>query len=132
GPAGSPCQHSRPRRAWQAPKGGPAPARSDQAPPGVSLVPVAGKQDPSKGAAVSNDAIVLLKEDHKRVRKLFRQFQDAGEGAKATKGKRVDQTLKKLTGHTYPENEAMNPKVRNPSPAREEDWLGPTKKHHSP
>ena len=34
---------------------------------------------------MAKDAIVLLKEDHKAMRKLFRQFQKAGEDAKETK-----------------------------------------------
>ena len=93
-------------------------------------MPVAGKQDPSKGAAVSNDAIVLLKEDHKRVRKLFRQFQDAGEGAKATKGKLVEQILEELTVHTYLENEVMYPEVRKLLPDLEEDVLESYEEHH--
>ena len=35
---------------------------------------------------MSTDAIVLLKNDHKEMRKLFRQFQSAGEDAAARKG----------------------------------------------
>src|SRR5437763_1259426 len=41
------------------------------------------------GPPVSKDAIVLLKEDHKEIRKLFKQFQNAGANAKATKGRIV-------------------------------------------
>ena len=35
---------------------------------------------------MSNDAIVLLKNDHKDVKRLFRQFEKAGENATVTKG----------------------------------------------
>ena len=38
---------------------------------------------------MSTDAIVLLKNDHKEIRKAFRDFQKAGENAHATKGKLV-------------------------------------------
>jgi hemerythrin-like domain-containing protein len=81
-------------------------------------------------AAVSNDAIVLLKEDHKRVRKLFKQFQDAGERAKATKGQLVEQILEELTVHTYVENEVMYPQVRKLLPDLEEEILESYEEHH--
>jgi hemerythrin-like domain-containing protein len=79
---------------------------------------------------VSTDAIVLLKEDHKQVRKLFRQFQQAGEGAKAEKGKLVEQILAALTVHTYLENEVMYPEVRRLLPDLEDDVLESYEEHH--
>ena len=36
------------------------------------------------------DAIVLLKNDHKTVEKLFKQFEKLGDGAQKTKRKVVD------------------------------------------
>ena len=36
---------------------------------------------------MSTDAIVVLKDDHQQIRKLFRDFQAAGENATTTKGK---------------------------------------------
>lgn len=33
---------------------------------------------------MSTDAIVLLKNDHRQIRKLFRDFQDAGRTARTT------------------------------------------------
>ena len=56
---------------------------------------------------MSTDAIVLLKNDHKQVRKLFRDFEKAGDNADATKGKIVDKIIELLTVHTYIENEVM-------------------------
>ena len=35
---------------------------------------------------MSSDAIVLLKDDHKEIRKLFSVFEKAGENAYAVKG----------------------------------------------
>ena len=49
---------------------------------------------------MSTDAIVLLKNDHKEVRKLFRDFQKAGDTAFATKGRLVDKIIELLTVHT--------------------------------
>jgi hemerythrin-like domain-containing protein len=79
---------------------------------------------------MSTDAIVLLKEDHKEVRRLFRQFQEAGEGAKARKGKIVEQILEALTVHTYIENEVMYPEVRRLLPDLEDDVLESYEEHH--
>jgi hemerythrin superfamily protein len=85
---------------------------------------------PTKEAVVSTDAIVLLKEDHKQVRKLFKEFQRAGEGATATKGRLVEQILEALTVHTYLENEVMYPEVRKLLPKLEDDILESYEEHH--
>ena len=66
---------------------------------------------------MSTDAIVLLKSDHKDIRKAFNDFQKAGENAHAAKGKIVDRIIELLTVHTYIENEVMYPRVRE-LPAR--------------
>jgi len=79
---------------------------------------------------VSTDAIVLLKEDHKQVRKLFKQFQSAGEGATGEKGQIVEQILEALTVHTYLENEVMYPEVRKLLPDLEHDVLESYEEHH--
>jgi hemerythrin superfamily protein len=79
---------------------------------------------------MSTDAIVLLKEDHKRIKKLFKDFQQAGEGAKVRKGKIVDQILEELTVHTYLENEVMYPAVRKALPDLEEEILESFEEHH--
>jgi hemerythrin superfamily protein len=79
---------------------------------------------------VSTDAIVMLKNDHKEIRKLFRQFQDAGDGATARKGKLVDQILEALTVHTYLENECMYPETRRLLPDLEDDVLESYEEHH--
>jgi hypothetical protein len=49
---------------------------------------------------MSTDAIVLLKNDHKQIRRLFKEFQRAGENARERKGELVDQILEALTVHT--------------------------------
>jgi hemerythrin superfamily protein len=79
---------------------------------------------------MSTDAIVLLKQDHKQVRSLFRQFQQAGDGAAARKGVLVDQILELLTVHTYLENECMYPAVRKLMPDLERDVLESYEEHH--
>jgi hemerythrin superfamily protein len=79
---------------------------------------------------MSNDAIVLLKEDHKTVKALFRKFEQAGDDASATKGKLVDQILEELTVHTYIENEGMYPRVRALVPDLTDDILESLEEHH--
>jgi hemerythrin-like domain-containing protein len=79
---------------------------------------------------MSTDAIVLLKEDHKRIRHLFKEFEQAGKGAKVHKGKIVDQILEELTVHTYLENELVYPAVRNAVPGLEDDVLESYEEHH--
>ena len=79
---------------------------------------------------MSTDAIVLLKEDHKEVRKLFREFQAADEGAHKAKGDLVDRIIEALTVHTYIENEVMYPRVRALVPDLESDILESYEEHH--
>jgi hemerythrin superfamily protein len=79
---------------------------------------------------MSNDAIVLLKNDHKDVKKLFRAFEASGENATATKGKIVRRIIEMLTVHTYLENEIMYPQVRALLPEVEDDVLESYEEHH--
>jgi hemerythrin superfamily protein len=79
---------------------------------------------------MSTDAIVLLKEDHKEIRRLFKQFQEAGEGAVQEKGRLVEQILEALTVHTYIENECMYPETRTLLPDLEDDVLESYEEHH--
>jgi hemerythrin superfamily protein len=79
---------------------------------------------------MSTDAIVLLKNDHKQVRKLFRDFEKAGDNAHAAKGRIVDRIIELLTVHTYIENEVMYPRVRELMPEVEDDILESYEEHH--
>src|SRR3954454_22410691 len=79
---------------------------------------------------MSNDAIVLLKQDHQEVRRLFRDFESAGENATKAKGQLVDKIIELLTIHTYIENEVMYPRVRELLPDLEDDVLESYEEHH--
>ncbi|HEY0487251.1 MAG TPA: hemerythrin domain-containing protein [Mycobacteriales bacterium] len=79
---------------------------------------------------MSTDAIVVLRDDHKEIRRLFREFQQAGENATVTKGRIVDKILEALTVHTYLENEVMYPEVRKLLPDLEDDVLESYEEHH--
>ena len=79
---------------------------------------------------MSNDAIVLLKQDHQEIRRVFRDFQGAGENATVRKGQLVDKMIELLTAHTYIENEVMYPRVRALLPELEDDVLESYEEHH--
>ncbi|MBJ7357827.1 hemerythrin domain-containing protein [Nocardioides sp.] len=79
---------------------------------------------------MSTDAIVLLKNDHKEIRRLFREFEQAGDDATKTKGRLVDRIIELLTVHTYIENEVMYPRVRELLPDLEDDVLESYEEHH--
>ena len=72
----------------------------------------------------------MLKDDHKRIRKVFRDFQAAGDEAHVRKGKLVDTMIELLTQHTYIENEVMYPRVRALLPELEDDVLESYEEHH--
>ncbi|MDP9219849.1 MAG: hemerythrin domain-containing protein [Actinomycetota bacterium] len=79
---------------------------------------------------MATDAIVLLKQDHKLIRGLFRQFQSAGDTAYATKDRLAKKILEELTVHTYIENECMYPQTRQLMPDLEDDILESYEEHH--
>jgi hemerythrin superfamily protein len=79
---------------------------------------------------MTTDAIVILKDDHAEIRKLFSDFKDAGENATKTKAQIVDKILRALTVHTYIENEHMYPAVRELVPDVEDDVLESYEEHH--
>ena len=78
---------------------------------------------------MSTDAIVLLKADHKEVKKVFRDFERAGDNQRL-KGQLVKQMIELLTVHTYLENEVMYPEVRRLLPDLEDDVLESFEEHH--
>ncbi len=79
---------------------------------------------------MSTDAIVLLKNDHKEILRTFRDFEQAGDNATATKGRLVKKMIELLTVHTYLENEVMYPRVRELLPELEDDVLESYEEHH--
>ena len=78
----------------------------------------------------STDAIVLLKQDHKEVLKVFKDFEKTGDGAHKEQGRLVDRMIELLTVHTYIENEVMYPRVRELLPDLEDDVLESYEEHH--
>lgn len=78
---------------------------------------------------MSTDAIELLIEDHRKIRELFQQFQDAGLDTNR-KRQLVEQILEALTMHTYIENECMYPETRRLCPGLNAAVLESYEEHH--
>lgn len=76
------------------------------------------------------DAIVMLKEDHKVVEKLFKQFEKAGDSAYAEKQNIVQQVIQALTQHAYIEETIFYPKAREAVPQTKEHVLESVEEHH--
>jgi hemerythrin-like domain-containing protein len=79
---------------------------------------------------MSTDAIVLLKADHKEIKRLMREFQAAGKGARERRAELVERIIGELTAHTYIENQVMYPEVRKLLPDLEDDVLESYEEHH--
>jgi hemerythrin superfamily protein len=77
---------------------------------------------------MSTDAIVLLKQDHKELREVFREFSRTEDIKR--RGALVDRMIELLTVHTYLENECMYPEVRRLLPDLESDVLESYEEHH--
>jgi len=58
------------------------------------------------------DAITLLKDDHKKVREMFREFEAAGDRAYKTKQRIAEQVFMELEVHSKIEEEIFYPAVR--------------------
>jgi hemerythrin superfamily protein len=76
------------------------------------------------------DAIVLLKDDHKAVEKLFKEFEKAGDRAVKTKRRLVDQMIKELTVHAYIEEQLFYPAARAAAPGTTGHVLESIEEHH--
>jgi hemerythrin superfamily protein len=79
---------------------------------------------------VSTDAIVLLKEDHKTVERLFKKFEQAGDQAHATKRELVDSMIGELTAHAFIEETIFYPAAREAVPETEDHVLESVEEHH--
>ena len=60
---------------------------------------------------MAQDAVALIKADHREVEKLFHEFEDAGDRAYKTKQQLVSQIIKELEVHAAIEEEIYYPAV---------------------
>src|SRR5262245_40794749 len=76
------------------------------------------------------DAITLLKNDHRTVEKLFKQFEKAGDRAHVQKRKIVDRIIEELSVHAAVEEQIFYPVARGAVPETEEIALESLEEHH--
>ncbi|GAC1610975.1 MAG: hemerythrin domain-containing protein [Mycobacteriales bacterium] len=76
------------------------------------------------------DAIVLLKNDHKAVEKLFKQYEKLGDSAHATKRTLVDSMITELSTHAAIEEQHFYPTIREQAPDIAADVLEGLEEHH--
>jgi hemerythrin superfamily protein len=76
------------------------------------------------------DAIVLLKNDHKTVEKLFKKFEkESRNGTKGTAGL-VAQIIQELTTHAFIEETVFYPAARKAVPKTTDEVLESVEEHH--
>jgi len=78
----------------------------------------------------AQDAIAILKADHREVEKLFKAFEKAGDTAYKTKRKLVDQMIAALSQHAAIEEEVLYPAARQEVADSEDDVLESLEEHH--
>jgi len=77
------------------------------------------------------DGIVLLKEDHKTVETLFKEFEKGKESASpAAKRAVVDKIIHELTAHAFIEETIFYPAAREGVPETAEHVLESVEEHH--
>jgi hemerythrin superfamily protein len=78
----------------------------------------------------TQDGIALLKEDHRAVKKLFRDFFAAGERAHATRRRIADRIIAELSIHSGIEETILYPRARAALPEADQDLLEALEEHH--
>jgi hemerythrin-like domain-containing protein len=79
---------------------------------------------------MSRDAIVLLREDHREVKRVFREFEAAGEEAHVARARLVRRMIELLTVHTYLENECVYPRIESLVPELADAIRESYEEHH--
>ncbi len=77
-----------------------------------------------------NDAISMLKDDHKTVERLFKRFEKAGDRAHVEKRDIVDRIIEALSMHAAVEEQLFYPSVRTTVPDTEGIVLESLEEHH--
>jgi hemerythrin-like domain-containing protein len=78
----------------------------------------------------AQDGIALLREDHRAVKKLFKEFSAAGARAHATRRRLADKIITELSTHAGIEENVLYPRARVALPKSEDDVLEALEEHH--
>ncbi|GHJ91397.1 hemerythrin [Streptomyces sp. NE5-10] len=76
------------------------------------------------------DGIVLLRDDHKTVEKLFKEFERAGDDT-ARKREIADEVIRELTVHAWIEERVFYPAAREAAPETTDHILESVEEHHA-
>lgn len=77
------------------------------------------------------DAIVLLREDHKTVEKLFKRFEKTEDEDKAERREIADTVIEELTVHAWIEEQLFYPAAREAAPDTTDHVLESVEEHHA-
>ncbi|MEW2416502.1 hemerythrin domain-containing protein [Streptomyces sp. NPDC046866] len=77
------------------------------------------------------DAIVLLREDHKTVEKLFKRFEKTGDEDVAERREIADSVIEELTVHAWIEEQIFYPAAREAAPDTTDHVLESVEEHHA-
>jgi hemerythrin-like domain-containing protein len=84
----------------------------------------------SKAAGRAQDALTILKAEHRAVEKLFSSFENAGDRAYKTKRRLVDQMIDALSVHAFIEEQVLYPAARIDVASADDDVLEALEEHH--
>ena len=76
------------------------------------------------------DAITLLKDDHRTMERLFKEFEGAGDRAYVTKRRIVDRIIEETSRHAAIEEQLLYPNVRAKVPGADAEVLESLEEHH--
>jgi hemerythrin superfamily protein len=76
------------------------------------------------------DAVTLLRNDHKTVERLFKQFEKAGPNAHKTKKDLVEKIVEELSIHAAIEEQVLYPAAREAVPDEDDLVLESLEEHH--
>ncbi|MCX5613391.1 hemerythrin domain-containing protein [Streptomyces sp. NBC_00047] len=77
------------------------------------------------------DAIVLLRDDHKTVEKMFKRFEKTGDEDVAERQSIVDEVIEELTVHAWIEERIFYPAAREAAPETTDHILESIEEHHA-
>ncbi|WP_369142583.1 hemerythrin domain-containing protein [Streptomyces sp. R44] len=77
------------------------------------------------------DGIVLLRDDHKTVEKLFKGFERTGDDDLQRKRELADKVIRELTTHAWIEEKVFYPAAREAAPDTKDHVLESVEEHHA-